>query len=334
MPVQAKLDLLEGRLQAGHECSGLDSGAACAAAGTNCSGAVAEAFNGSDGLPDSVELLSNVGLFLNPLVILAVGFGYFRKVPRAVRRNDVDLLGIDLRRFEVGGEGHPGALLHGGQNGAVEAVHARVVELRSNGTEHRHLVLGLVPEAVVALELLAHVAQRVEGPALVELVEGNNVGEIEHVDFLQLGGGPVLGRHHVEAGVGVLDDFGVTLPDAGSFEDDEVELGGPHHVHGVLHVLAQGQVALAGSQAAHVHPGAVDGVHPDPVAEQCPAGFALAWVDGDDGNGFLGEVEQEPPHQLIHEAGLARPARAGDTEDGGFSCRLLVVSCQAVLLVA
>ena len=50
----------------------------------------------------------------------------------------------------------------------------------------------------VAGELAAHVAQRVLGAAPLELVDGDHVGEVEHVDLLELRRRAELGRHHVE----------------------------------------------------------------------------------------------------------------------------------------
>ncbi len=72
---------------------------------------------------------------------------------------------------------------------------------------------------VVALALLAHVAQRVERAALVELVDRDEVREVEHVDLLELRRGAVLGGHDVERDVGVLDDLGVGLADARGLDD-------------------------------------------------------------------------------------------------------------------
>ena len=100
---------------------------------------------------------------------------------------------------------------------------------------------------MVALVLLAHVAQGIEAATLVELVERDDVSKVQHVNLFQLGSRAVLRRHYVEAYVGVLDNLGVRLPDAAGFEDNQVEIGGLHHVYRVLHVAAQGQVALARS---------------------------------------------------------------------------------------
>ena len=58
---------------------------------------------------------------------------------------------------------------------------------------------GATPKRLlVALHLLAHVAQRVLGAAAVELVDRHEIGEVEHVDLLELARGAEFRRHHVE----------------------------------------------------------------------------------------------------------------------------------------
>src|SRR5688572_16560299 len=150
-------------------------------------------------------------------------------------------------------------------NRFVQTVHSRVVELRGDGAENRNIVVGSVPELVVALVLFFHVADSIEGAALVEFVQSNDVGEIQHIDLFQLRGRTVFRRHHVQAGIGMLDNFGVTLANAGRFQDDQVEVGGFYDVYGVLHVFAQSQVALSGGQGTHINPLVRNGIHPDTV---------------------------------------------------------------------
>jgi hypothetical protein len=61
---------------------------------------------------------------------------------------------------------------------------------------------GFVPNASrLRWYCLRDVAQRVLAPLAVELVDGDDVGEVEHVDLLELAGGAELGRHHVERDV-------------------------------------------------------------------------------------------------------------------------------------
>ncbi len=63
--------------------------------------------------------------------------------------------------------------------------------------------------------------------------------------------------------------------------------------------------------------GQVEGVHPDPVAEQRTAALAAGGVDREDGDPQLVLlVDPEPPQQLVGEARLAGAAGAGDAEHG------------------
>ena len=107
----------------------------------------------------------------------------------------------------------------------VQRRHAVVVEARGHGAEHRHAVGRLREQLAVALVLLAHVAQRVLGALAVELVDGDEVGEIEHVDLLELAGGAEFRRHHVERDVDQRHDGRVALADARGLDHDQIEAG-------------------------------------------------------------------------------------------------------------
>jgi hypothetical protein len=93
----------------------------------------------------------------------------------------------------------------------------RLAMVGNTGTS---VVRRLELDRVVALPLLAHVAQRVLGAALLELVERDQLGEVEHVDLLELARRAVLARHHVHRHVDEVDDLRVALADAGRLDDD------------------------------------------------------------------------------------------------------------------
>ena len=198
----------------------------------------------------------------------------------------------------------------------VERGDAVVVEGRGAGAEHRH-VGGLLAEGLaVADHLATDVAQGVLGPAALELVDRHGVGEVEHVDLLQLRGGAELRRHHVEGGVHEGHDRGVALADARGLHDHQVEAGRLHHVDHVGEVVGH-LVGAAGGEAAEEDPVAVEGVGADAVAQQRPAALATGRVDGDHADAQLVLlVDAEAAHELVGEAGLARAAGAGDPQDG------------------
>ena len=178
----------------------------------------------------------------------------------------------------------------------VERGDAVVVERRRAGAEDRHLVRLLAERLAVADQLAADVAQRVLGAAALELVDRDDVGEVEHVDLLELGRGAVLRRHDVEAGVGERDDRRVALADARRLDDDEVEAAGLEDGDDVVEVVGElvrapgrqrpevGAVVVAvaaerrgcssgsGRRAARRRPCAGSGRPPRPRSGACPAG--------------------------------------------------------------
>ncbi len=106
-----------------------------------------------------------------------------------------------------------------GRSACHSARHAVVVEAAGHGAEDRHLLGPPVEGGAVALHLLGDVAQRVGGAAAVELVDGDELGEVEHVDLLELAGGAELGRHHVHRHVDHRHDRRVALADARGLDD-------------------------------------------------------------------------------------------------------------------
>ena len=123
-------------------------------------------------------------------------------------RNHKELLAGFARRF--GGDG-PLRILgfeaQGLYDGRKKQVGSRVVKLTGHGAKNGHIVQGVIPAKVVALVLFFNVAERVECSALIEFVEGNQVGKIEHVNFLELRGCAVFWGHHIKRDVAVVKDF-------------------------------------------------------------------------------------------------------------------------------
>ena len=155
-----------------------------------------------------------------------------------------------------------------------QAVHARVVEAAGDGREHRHAVVRQLERGAVAPPLLAHVAQRVLGAALLELVERDQLGEVEHVDLLELARRAVLAGHHVERHVDQVDDLGVALADARGLDHDQVEAGVAQQAEHVGQHGAGGEVLPARGERAHEHLLGRERVHADAVAEQRAAAAA------------------------------------------------------------
>jgi hypothetical protein len=199
----------------------------------------------------------------------------------------------------------------------VERGDALVVEGRGGRAEHRHVLPGRAELLAVAHELAADVAAGVLGAAPLELVDRDGVGEVEHVDLLELRRGAELGRHHVQRAVDERHDRGVALADAGRLDDHEVEPGRLEHRDDVGEPFREPALGAAGGHRPEEDVLAGEAVHADPVAEQRAAALAPRGVHGEHGDAELVLlVEPEAAHQLVGERGLAGAAGAGDAEHG------------------
>ncbi len=215
----------------------------------------------------------------------------------------------------------------------VQRGDAVVVESRRARAEHRHVLPCGAERLAVADELAADVAQGVVGTAPLELVDRDGVGEVEHVDLLELGRGTELRGHHVQRAVREGDDVGVALPDPGSLDDHQVERGGLQHGERVGQVLGQPPARPARRHRPEEHLPPVEGVHPDPVAEQRSPAAPAGRVDGEHGDPQLVLlVAPEPAHQLVGQRRLARPPGAGDAQHRHAAARSEVDAGQAPVL--
>ncbi len=196
-----------------------------------------------------------------------------------------------------------------------QPVDAGIVEAAGDRREDGHLGVRHPERRVVAAPLLAHVAQRILGTALLELVERDQLGEVEHVDLLELARRAVLAGHDVQRHVDEVDDLGVTLADARCLDHDQVEGCVLEQVEHVGEDRARGEVLPAGGERAHEDLLGGERIHADAVAEQRPAAAAARRVHRDHRHVALGEMPHETHQQLVRQARLAGTARAGDTDD-------------------
>jgi len=275
------------------------------------------------GLAQLLDLARQPCLFARALLVAAHGLGDLGEIPCARRRHDGRLVGAVARgdrRQAPGLDGQP-QLGQPGPECLIQRRDAVIVEVRRLRAEHRH-GLGLLAEGLaVSLHLLGDVAQRVHRALAVELVDGDELGEVQHVDLLELAGGAVFGCHHVHRHVDQRHDGRVALADAGCLDDHQIEAGGlaggDDVGQGGRHLAAR----IARSQAAHEHARAlgpwVDGVHADAVAQQRPARLAPARIDRDQRHAELVIlVQAQAADQLVGQARLARAAGAGDAQNG------------------
>ena len=222
-----------------------------------------------------------------------------------MRRNDVYFFRLIFANGHVGMEIHAGFIAQQIHNTAVQLVYPGVIKLAGDTAEYRHFIDGGIPGIAVALHLFAHIAQGIEGAAFIEFVDGDDIRKIEHVNFFQLGGCAKFGRHHIQTQVAVVYNFGVTLPDTARFEDNQVVMRCFQDFNGRLYIFGKGQVALAGRERAHVHPSTcefrVQGIHSNSVAQQRTTGFSFRWIDRNDGDRFIGGIEQKTANEFIHQ---------------------------------
>ena len=223
-----------------------------------------------------------------------------------------------LRRTRIGHDPAPvaaGFFIEPRTERGEQPVDARIVEAARDRRKHRHFVVGPRELDAVAPPLLAHVAQRVLGAALLELVERDQVGEVEHVDLLELAGRAVLAGHHVHRHVDQVDDLRVALADARRLDDDQVEARVLEQVQDVGQHGAGREVLPARGQRAHEHLLGRQRVHADAVAEQRAAAAAAGRIHRDHGDVAIGELAHEAHQQFVGQRRLAGAAGAGDADD-------------------
>ena len=108
----------------------------------------------------------------------------------------------------------------------VERGDTVVVETAGHSAENRELLRRDIEELPVSGDLAADVAHRVFATTTVELVDRHNVGEVEHVDLLQLRSSAELGGHHIERHIGNVGDRRVALADSRCLDDHQIEARG------------------------------------------------------------------------------------------------------------
>ena len=195
--------------------------------------------------------------------------------------------------------------------------HARIVELAGDRWIDRHFFVGQLERDAVALPLLAHVAQRVFGAALVVLVQHDEFGEVDHVDLLELARRAVVARHDVHWKVDQIDDFRIGLADAGRLDDDEVVALPFEKRDAVLEHDRSRRVLAARRHRAHEHALAAQRSHADAIAEQRAAGSPACRIDRQHRDAHLWKSVQKAQKQLVHDAGLAGATGAGKAEHWG-----------------
>ena len=179
---------------------------------------------------------------------------------------------------------------------------------------HRHVLPRGSECLAVANELASHVATSVLSPAAFELVDRYGIGEVEHVDLLELRCRTELRSHDIKREVDEGNDPCVALADARGFNDDEI-VGCLAHGDDVGKVVGNLRAGTTSGQRSEVDRAKIDGVHADAVAQKCTATLATSGIHSDDRDGQLALlVDPEAAQQFIGEGGLAGASCAGDAQ--------------------
>jgi hypothetical protein len=266
-----------------------------------------------------LRLAGELGLLLDAGIDAAALLGNLGEITHALAGNEhggarLFQRGVELRRPLVGRQLE--LVAHQPAQVGEHPGDAGIVELAGDGGIHRHLVVLQGEGGAVALPLLAHVAQRVFRTALVELVEHDELGVIDHVDFFELAGGAVFAGHHVDGKVDEVDDFRIALADAGGLDDDEVVRLALQEIDAVVQHDAGGRVLATRGHGAHVHARAAQRVHADTVAQQGTTRTATGGIDRQHRDAHLRKRVQKAQQQFVHHARLAGTAGAGEAEHG------------------
>ena len=143
-----------------------------------------------------------------------------------------------------------------------------------------------IKSVMIPPPLFANIAQCILGTALVELIEHDQIGEVEHVDLFQLTGCAILTGHHIQRKVDKVDDLTVALTDAGGLDDDDVETLGFEEQYVITQHLTRGKMLSTRCDRTHEDVFGTQRVHADAIAQQRAARATPRWVDGEHGNPF------------------------------------------------
>ena len=193
------------------------------------------------------------------------------------------------RRCAVGGQ----LVLQQAAQIGEHPAQAGIVELRSDARIDRNVFVFDVEGDTVAFPLLADIAQGILGAALVELVEYDQLGKIEHVDFFQLTRRAEITGHDIHGEIDQIDDLAVALTDTGRLDDHQIKAQPLEGADAVDQHCVGCRMLTTGCHRTHKDALGAQRVHADAVAEQCTTGATTRRVHGDYGNAHFRECRQE-----------------------------------------
>ena len=153
-----------------------------------------------------------------------------------MRRNDENLFAHLRARSILATQCGSCFLCDGIHQCAIQTVHPRVVELRSDRTKYRHLIHLGFEQFMIPLELLTHVAQSIQSTALIKLIQSHHIGKIEHIDLFQLRRCTIFWRHDVQSHIAVLGDHGIALTNSAGLHHDQIIARHLQNAHRIVYV--------------------------------------------------------------------------------------------------
>ena len=176
-----------------------------------------------------LDLARQRRLLARALLVAAHRVADFGEVARARRRHDRRLVGAVAHGDDAAG-GRPCSARPSSARRGFSAWYSAVTPSslkRAAMVPNTGISSGFLPQAsLLRWTCLATSRSASSGALAVELVDRHELGEVQHVDLLELAGGAEFRRHHVHRDVDQRHDRGVALADAGGFDDDQVEAGG------------------------------------------------------------------------------------------------------------
>ena len=174
--------------------------------------------------------------------------------------------------------------------------------------------------APILLESLLDFSVGSPCPLKIALVHDDNVGQVEHDDFLQLQTAAVIGIHHQD---GLIDDSillkrhrFLTSPDR--FDDYVVESGVREESEAILRRRRESAGLSAGGHASHEYTIVLRINHGRAVAKQrALADHARIVRQNRDARLFV--FVQKSEDQFIDQSRLSRSARSGKTDHSRFA---------------
>ena len=170
------------------------------------------------------------------LIVLSVVLRNLTQITIPVRRNDENLFAHLRARSILATQCGSRFLCDGIHQCAIQTIHPRIVELRSDRTKYRHLIHLGFKQFVVPLKLLTNVAQSIQSTALIKLIQSHHVGKIEHIDLFQLRRCPIFWRHYIQSYIAVLGNHGIALTNSTGLHHDQIIARHLQNAHRIVYV--------------------------------------------------------------------------------------------------